>query len=259
MKTLIIGMGEVGRAHYDILSTTYPVSAYDIKTGWYHWGPGYLASTDKPAVGPFDIMHIATPWLGDDFIPMVEGYAKERKPKIISVLTTVPPETCRRIEGKLGIPTVHSTTRGLHPNLVTGLLNIMKHVGGTRSKDVAAYFQAAGIRCRSHQQAVTTELAHQLINIDYAVALAFADEKARICRQFGVDYVEAVMTYTMSHNDGFTQLDHRSKCRPILTPPNGRIGGHCLVQNAKMLAPILRDAGVSAPLVEMIEKYNDPK
>lgn len=246
MKTLIVGMGEVGRAHYNLLSKVYPVAGYDTKTGWEGDDRGF-----------FDIIHIATPWLGDKFVPMVEDYARRHRPKHISVLTTVPPGTCRAIEDATGLPTCHSTTRGLHPNLERGLQNITKHVGGKRSEALGNYFKAAGISSIFHNRAETTEVAHLLINIDYAVALAFADEKARICREFGVDYVEAVMAYTRTYNHGFVALDHSSKVRPVLTPPNGRIGGHCLVQNAQMLAPVLKAAGVKAPLVEMVARYND--
>ncbi len=254
MKTLIIGMGEVGRAHFNLLRGTYEVIGYDIKSGWDK-GSSQLDLGESAAGWP-EIMHVATPWLGDAFIPMVRDYAERFTPKQISVLTSVPPGTCLEIQGDTGIPTVHSTTRGLHPNLERGLLNITKHVGGRGSIEVAEYFEKAGIDCNEHHRAETTELAHLLLNIDYAVALAFADEKARICRQYGVDYIEAVMDYTRSNNIGYSAIDHSSKQRPILTPPNGRIGGPCLVQNATMLGPLLRAAGVKAPLIEMIENFN---
>jgi UDP-N-acetyl-D-mannosaminuronate dehydrogenase len=132
-------------------------------------------------------------------------------------------------------------------------------VAGPVSESVARYFEKAGIKCFAFNTPETTEVGHILQNLEYAVNLAFADEKARICRQYGVDYVDAVMSYNSSYNHGFEALDHKSKRRMLLTPPNGHIGGHCLVQNAQMLAPALRDAGVKAPLVEMIEKYNQPK
>lgn len=257
MKTLIIGMGEVGTAHYNILSTKYRVAGFDIKTGW-KFNVNYSEDARKEvSEGTFEIMHVATPWLDGSFVPMVEGYAKKHRPEVISVLTTVLPGTCAEIEKRTGIPTVHSTTRGLHPNLEAGLRAIIKHVAGSAADEVSEYFDVAGIKCNRHDTAATTEVAHLLINIDYAVALAFADEKARICREFGVDYFEAVMGYTVTYNNGFTKLDHKSKRRPVLTPPNGKIGGHCLVQNAQMLAPVLRAAGVKAPLVEIVERYNE--
>lgn len=255
MNTVIIGLGEVGRAHFNLLKPHHDVLGLDIKSGWTVGFDGEVPSEEEMHSWA-DLVLIATPWLGDNFVPMVHDYVRRFAPKYINVLTSVPPGTCQQIEDETGIPTVHSTTRGLHPNLERGLLNITKHVGGSCAVEVAEYYEKAGIDCEVHRRAETTELAHLLLNIDYAVALAFADEKARICRQFGVDYIESVMDYTRTNNAGYAALDHSSKSRPVLTPPNGRIGGHCLVQNAEMLAPLMRAAGVKVPLVEMIENFN---
>lgn len=247
MLGLVIGVGEVGRAHLEILRRIHPTRGLDIVTGWH-----------GEKIEQCDVLHIATRYDASSFISMVCDYAKRFKPRIISVLSTIPPGTCQEIQDITGISTCHSTTRGLHPNLERGLRTIVKHIGGTGSDELADYFADAGILCRAHRRAETTELAHILNNLSYAVNLAFADEMSRVCRQYGVDYIEAVMDYTRTHNEGYTALDHTSKQRMVLTPPNGKIGGHCLVQNAQMIAPLLRGAGVKAPLIEMIERFNDP-
>lgn len=240
MKSLIVGMGEVGRAHYNILSKVYECHQWDLQ-GDYEFPPASLG---------IQILHIAIRY-SPDFDTVVKDYAALYNPKIINVLTTVPPGTCE----KLGQNVVHSTTRGLHPHLESGLLNITKHVGGPMAAYVAAYFSKAGINCVGHKQARTTELAHILNNLAYFNALMFSDEMARICRAFGTDYWETVMLYTKTHNEGYAALDHSSKMRMILTPPYGSVGGHCLRQNAEMLAPILSAAGIKAPLVEMMAKF----
>lgn len=237
MKTLIIGMGEVGKALYEILSPHYEVFTKDID------------DVDVPS--GIDIMHVCIRY-SPDFLGVVRGYAERYSPGVIDVCSTVPPGTCEQI----GPDAVHSTTRGLHPNLADGLKNIVKHVAGPKSEKVARYFSKAGVRCITHQRARTTELAHFLNNLSYGVSLMFADEMSRICRHYGVDYYEAVMQYTATNNEGFERLDHKTKRRMILTPPNGRIGGHCLTQNAEILGPILREAGVNAPMIEMLEKFN---
>lgn len=237
-RTLIVGMGEVGTAHYKVLAPHYNVQVRDV-------GPATIIS-------PIDIMHVAIPsptnlnvWLGT-----VDSYIDAYKPAVIDILTTVPPGTCR----KLGPNVVHSTTRGLHPNLDLGLTTITKHIGGPKAPEVAAYFRKAGVSCVAHLQPETTELCHILHNISYGVSLMFADEAARICRQYGVDYIE-YMRYLDTHNAGWQKLDHSSKIRQILTPPNGHIGGHCIVQNAQMLAPRLKDS----PLVSLLADYNKEK
>ena len=78
----------------------------------------------------------------------------------------------------------------------------------------------------------------------------FADEADRICRAYGVDYTD-YLTYTMTNNAGFSALGHESKVRPVLTPPGGRIGGHCVVPSAHLVAEDKR-----GPLTAMLAGYN---
>lgn len=239
MKTLIVGAnGEVGRAHFNILSKFYDCHAWDL-AGDYEFPP---ASND------FEILHIAIRH-SKDFESIVRDYMALYNPKIVNVLTTVPPGTCER----LGENVVHSTTRGLHPNLETGLLNIVKHIGGPYSEEVAAYFEKAGITCRAHALARETEVAHLLNNAAYGVNIVLADEMAKICRKHGVDYFSSVMLYTMSHNEGYEALGHgNTKRRMVLTPPNGKIGGHCVQMSAEMITD-----GENTPLIDRVAKYND--
>lgn len=235
MRTLIIGYGEVGRAHARLLAPHYDVEVYDI-VGRY-----------AEPKGTFDIMHICIRH-DENFIQTVREYMGRYLPGIVNVCTTVPPGTCEQ----LGENVVHSTTRGLHPNLEVGLLNIRKHVGGPCAQEVSDYFEKAGIKCLTHARARETEVAHLLNNAAYGVNLVLADEMAKICREHGVDYLPSVMMYTQTHNTGYTALGHASKVRSILTPPGGRIGGHCVAMSAGMIS-----MGGETPLIERVARYND--
>lgn len=232
MNTLIIGMGEVGKAHYKLLRDAYPTECKDIE--------------DKKISSKIDIMHVCIRY-SPDFINIVQFYISEYKPSYINICTTVPPGTTK----VFGNNACHSTTRGLHPNLTSGLLNIKKHIGGPCSDLLKIYFENVGIKCVTHNMAITTELAHILNNTSYGINLMFADEMAKICRHYGVDYYEAVIKYTETNNEGFEKLDQKSKRRMILTPPNGHIGGHCVTQNAEMLSGELH-----TPLIGMLAQYN---
>ena len=236
MNTLIVGLGEVGAAHLRVLQSVYPCGGVDVD--------GVRGAIPDPV----EIMHVAIRH-SEDFESIVHGYMVQFSPRLVDILTTVPPGTCRA----LGPNVVHSTTRGLHPHLDDGLRTITKHVGGLMAFEVAAYFERAGIRCVTHPRAETTELAHLLNNIHYGVNLMWADEAAAICRAYGVDYYD-VMRYTETHNAGFAALGLASKVRPVLTPPQGRIGGHCVVAAAGMIAP--RHAG---SLVTMLATYGEVK
>lgn len=235
MKGLVIGLGEVGRAHLNLLKEKYETYGRDIEEP-KEWQPEH-----------FEILHLCIRY-SDRFLDTVRDYAVRYKPAVINVCSTVPPGTCE----KIGQEAVHSTTRGLHPNLEEGLLAINKHIGGPKAEPVARYFRRSGISCITHRSARTTELAHILNNAAYGVNLMFADEMAKICRHYGVDYSQAVTLYTMTNNTGYRALDHEGKCRMILTPPGGRIGGHCVTTSAGLIA----DA-VSTPMLKMLVEYGN--
>lgn len=238
MNGLIIGYGEVGSAHAKILQSRYVTYAVDTQV-------------DVPErLRPYkdfvpEILHICFRY-SKDFVALVHEYSAKYNPKYINVCTTCPPGTTQQ----LGALAVHSTTRGLHPNLVEGLKTIPKHVGGPESELVAKYFREAGIKCVTHPNATTTEVAHLCNNIAYGVNLMLADDLAQVCRHYGVDYYEAVMRYTQSNNEGFDKLGHRSKCRMILTPPQQRIGGHCVKQSAQLVP-----AEVRTPTIDRLANY----
>ena len=215
MKGLIIGMGEVGKALYAVLKDTHEIHTKD------------LDNAKIPA--RVDVMHVCLRYSGD-FKRIVDRYASECHPDIIDICTTVPPGTTERIYGAC-----HSTTRGLHPNLETSLRTFVKHIGGEQAYELAKYYNEAGIKTKIHATAKTTEIAHILSNSVYGINVIFAQEMADLCRDYGVDYTEAVVAYNQTSNDGYLKLGHPSKMRMILTPPGKKIGGHCVTQNANLI------------------------
>lgn len=239
MRHIIVGMGEVGRAHYNLLSKVYDqVETFDI-------------SQDSKDIKPeFDLMHICFPYI-PEYEKWVKVYLDRFKPKFINICTTVPPGTTE----KFGPMACHSTTRGLHPHLDRGLQHITKFIGvdDRRTGDVVAgALAAAGIKCKVVMGSRTTELAHILNNASYGINLMFAQEMSKLCRAYGVDYYEAVMNYTSENNAGFGELGHRTKVRPVLTPPGSKIGGHCVVHSAGLIPEDHR-----GPLLNRLAHYND--
>lgn len=236
--TIVVGMGEVGSSLARVLARNKGLKVYTKD----------LEPADIPE-NP-DLLHICLNYVAlgkEKWLGLVRGYIEEYKPRLVDICSTVPPGTTRL----LGPIAVHSTTRGLHPHLEEGLLNIAKHVGGPRARDVAAYYARAGVRCMTHGKPETTEVAHLAHLLDYGLQLMSADMRQQFCRHANVDYIEAVIKYTDTHNAGFLAMDMPSKVRMNLTPPNGRIGGHCVIQAAKVAAEI----GFKHPLVEMLAGY----
>ncbi len=253
MKILIIGgNGEVGRTHAEILSRKYTIYTKDLGPLQKFGEQGEALAFDFSQInGGLDLMLIALNFnaIGRErFLEISRGYIDQYKPKHVNILSTVSPG----ISVLLGPGVCHSTTRGLHPNLAEGLLRIAKHIGGPDAAWWARLYESVGIRCITHKKAIETEVAHILNNSAYGVSLMFADEAARICREYGVDYYEVVMRYTSSHNQGFKALGHERQMRPILMPPCGRIGGHCVQQGATLIPEDKRGW-----LLDRLAHYND--
>ena len=240
-RALIVGCkGEVGSALYRVLKPVYK-ETYGID----------IDEKDAPEGFKPDIMHVCIRF-SSDFFRIVNEYLSRFQPVLLDICSTVPPGTT----AAFGSHAVHSTTRGAHPHLDAGLRAIPKHISGPKAEAVARYYRKAGIQCVTDPNPATTEVLHLLNNIHYGVNLMFADEAARICRAYGVDYTQYLI-YTMTHNHGFTTLGHASKVRSVLTPPGGRIGGHCVTQSGEMLANhLVKNGGVAPPLTAMLGAYN---
>jgi hypothetical protein len=235
----IIGMGEVGSALATVLGKSV-VWTKDL--------------ADKPLPdASIDVVHVCLNYHGlghERWKKIAQTYVEQLMPKFVSNCSTVAPGTTEDVFREYPVKAIHSTTRGLHPNLTTGLLRIVKHVGGPGAETMAREFSKHGIQCVTHSSSRTTELAHILNNSAYGISLMFADEMAKLCREYGVDYYEAVMKYTETHNRGFRELDHPRLVRSILTPPYGRIGGHCVTQGAELIPDAKRGL-----LLEMLSRY----
>lgn len=238
MNTLIVGMGEVGTAHFNILKEKHKMFCVDLDES-----KNILPSSHADKI---EVMIVCLRY-SETFIETVRAYIEKYDPSYVNICSTVPPGTTRAVHPEA----VHSTTRGLHPKLESGLRTITKHIGGKRSTFFKFYFEGSGIKTHCANTPETTEVAHILNNCAYGVNLMLADEMAKICRSYGVDYFESVMLYTATNNMGYEELDHGTKVRMILTPPNGKIGGHCVSQSANLIPKEIR-----TPILERLANYN---
>lgn len=237
-KILIIGLGEVGKAHYEVLKEKNEVWGKDV-------GEEFITNSKNPKPDNVDLMLICTRW-GEKWREITEGYIKTFRPKILNICSTVPIGTTEFF----GPYATHGTTRGLHPDLAKGLLAIKKHIGGGAAPDIKMIFEASGIACEIHRKARTTELLHILNNCHYGINILFAQEAYELCRTYGVDYYD-YMKYTESNNDGYMALGHKTKVRTICTPPGKKIGGHCVSMSANLINESERGA-----LISSLASYN---
>ncbi len=252
MNALIIGFGEVGKAHWENLKEAYPDTLY------YKDKDDTIYNTKQEPVGdfvePLDVMMIATQCDPKDmsvFIKMVCDYDTKFCPKHIDILTTTPPGTAEKIQEILGekyVKVTKSSIRGMHPNL-SKFKCIPKHIGGLGAEILKGFYEKCGWECVTHQTSRAVELFHILNNIWYGANIMMATEAAKYCRHFAVDYME-FLKYRETNNSGFLKAGYPSKVSPILYPADKSIGGHCVVYASTTIPE-----DVLGPIAKLLKDY----
>ena len=58
--------------------------------------------------------------------------------------------------------------------------------------------------------------------------------KKKLCDEYNLDFMEVMTKYNNTYNEGYTKLGKPNVVRPVLYPTD-KIGGHCVIPNAKLL------------------------
>lgn len=214
-KHLIIGRGEIGNALFNILKKKFDVSIRD---------------KDDNMVGKFDVLHIAYPPI-KNFIGVTKKYIKEYKPSLVIIHSTIAVGTTK----KIGTIAVHSPVRGIHPHLERGMRTFIKYFGGPKAKIAEKYFKEVGISTESFLKAETTELLKILDTTYYGWNIIYAKETKRICDEYRVDFDAVYTRANKEYNKGYKKLGMPYVVRPVLKFMPGKIGGHCVIPNTKLL------------------------
>lgn len=213
MNHLVIGAGEVGFALYEVLQDC---------------GDRVHLRDVEPADVDADVLHICFPW-SDSFVASVEAYVREHTADLVVVHSTVPVGTCDPHGW------VHSPVRGRHPHLVDGLRTFMKHFGGVRASEAAKPFDSVQVPTMLHSRAAETEAGKLWELVQYGVQIRVQKAIHAWCEDHDVDFDVVYTAMALSYNEGWEQLGHREFVRPILEHVPGPIGGHCVVQNSRLL------------------------
>lgn len=210
VNSIVIGQGEVGKALKAVLSKEYDVYGIDIDTVRF------------PASCQF--LNICIPY-SKEFVKIVNDYVERFKPSLTIIHSSVPIGTTKKIKGF----TVHSPVRGRHPNIAQDLRRYIKFVGYNDKKSLLMAIDYLG-KCFSLKvipSSDETEFLKIASLTKYLVYLWIADEINNACRNGDFNY-ENVKLWDRSQND---KIGHSYKDMkwPILNPPLGKIGGHCVL------------------------------
>jgi hypothetical protein len=212
---LVVGMGEVGQGVFSVLQGQYSVFARDKD-------PVLIT---EAIVG----LHVAIPY-SEQFEEIVAKYIEQYKPRVTIVYSTVPIGTCERIGA------VHSPVEGKHPQLGLSIQNSARWMG---CSDEAKLTQAEEIwqklvPVRKLPKADFTEWLKLRSTSKFGVNIVWAEYEATVTKELGMDF-SAVKQFDLDYNNLYQRMGMLQFQRYILDPPEGKIGGHCLVPNAKVL------------------------
>jgi len=188
-----------------------------------------------------DVLDICISYDKHSFVDVVSKQILESNPTLTIIHSTVFPGTTQEIIKRTNASVVHSPIRGVHPNLAAGIKTFVKYVGTDNDKDredAVKHFEDFGIVSVGCSSSKVTELGKILSTTYYGTVIAWHGEMKRFCDEVGVDFEETVTNFNETYNDGYTELGKTNVVRPILIPPNGKIGGHCIIQNAEILSEI---------------------
>jgi UDP-glucose 6-dehydrogenase len=226
-------MGEVGKALCTILSRTYPTVGIDKEQEY------------KSSV---DVMHVCFPYSAD-FKKQVKGYIDKYRPKLTVIHSTVPVGTTDSFDGLV----YHSPVKGKHPNLENSIKTFVKDIGGNNDDcrqcggctdcnnkkmwgvELERYFSNANIPASyGGKSAKDTEFAKIMCTTRYGWEIVFCKEMKRLCDKHGVNFDYAYTIFNQDYNNGYDSLGDKQFHRSILSPVDGRIGGHCVINNCKL-------------------------
>ncbi len=218
-RNLVIGAGEIGKSVYEVIKRRSIAFIRDVEV--------------EREFTQIDILHITFPY-SDTFVQDVKDYIEKYDPNLVIVYSTTPIGTCE----KIGTHIVHSPVEGRHPYLEESIILSPRWLG---CEDPVAlrlaieFWTTHAKKVRTLRSSVFTEFLKLRSTAKYGVNLVWADHEARIAGYLGLNF-KAVKEFDEDYNELYQDLGlGHSISRYILDPPDGFIGGHCVVPNAFLL------------------------
>lgn len=228
-KHVVVGLGEIGQA----LKTIFKADGED------------PFKKEFAPLEQYNYLHIAFPY-SNNFVADVKSYQKKFKPKYTIIHSTVP-------MGVSGLCNAnHSPVRGVHPNLVDGILTFKKFIGGPDAFEIAKEFGHFRISCMCVRDPKQTEALKMIDTTQYGIQIMLNKQIHEWCKKYNLDFNFVYTLANETYNDGYTKLLRPEVVRPHLKFMEGKIGGHCVLENALLLqkySPI--------QIAKMVLDYNE--
>lgn len=214
---LIIGMGEIGSAIYGLFPTAITLDAKDEETA---------------LIDAVSVMHICFPY-SEEFIDYVLDYMEEYRPNHVIIYSTVPIGTTKQI-----LNAVHSPVEGKHPDLELSIRQMVRWIGYNGMSEEGIFFKnlfwEKGINSRIVESTDFTEFLKLRSTSKYGINIAWTAYEKKVADGIEMPF-ELLKEFDRDYNKLYKNMGIDWAQRYILDPPDGPIGGHCVVPNAKLL------------------------
>jgi len=230
-KIVIVGLGEVGKPLFELVSQHHDAVGVDI--------------TPLEGIEQVDILHICYPFQIKDFVGESARYIETYKPALTIINSTVAIGTTRIIAERTGTAVVNSPVRGKHARMLAELCSYTKFVGAIDARageQAADHFASVGLKTKILSSPEASELAKLTETTYFGLMIAWAQEVERYCDRSGTNYDEIVSFY-----------EEITFFPPIKLFP-GVIGGHCVMPNIEILKKFS-----PSTILEAIETSNKMK
>jgi UDP-N-acetyl-D-mannosaminuronate dehydrogenase len=225
-STVVVGLGEVGRPLCELIARTgHPVVGIDVEP------------VELPEPGSVDVMHICFPFEISDFVGEAARYIELLAPRLTIIDSTVAVGTTRAIHARTGARIAHSPVRGKHTRMLDEIGSYVKFIGAADADvgaDVAAHFEALGLRTRVLPSPEATEYAKLSETTYFGLLIAWAQEVERYCDLLDLEYDDVVSFY------------EEIRFFPPVKYFPGAIGGHCVMPNIELLSRLGESAMLDA-------------
>ena len=266
MKIGILGYGEIGKSIEELyLTAPFAFTPHAV----------FVKDLDvDDGIKDCDYLHVCIPY-SDDFVDQVCECIEKETPKNVIIHSTVQVGTTRKIVEQSGLINIcHAPVRGVHPNLYEGLKTFPMYIGydETQHAKVGFFRQlltkdfisellfllgGIGVKAKIVNKFETSELAKIASTTYYGMCIAFHGEMQSLCGEMGLSFEEVMTEWNKGYNAGYEKLGMDHVVRPVLSPPDKKIGGHCVIANAKLLQEyVYNDVGTETRQVtDLILKY----
>ena len=212
-KVVIVGLGEVGKPLFQLISKHREVIGVDI-------------TPPKEKIDAVEVLHICYPFEIKDFVGETARYIELFKPELTIINSTVGIGTTRAVIERTGADVVHSPVRGKHIRMLEELSKYVKFVGAmtpAAGRMAADHFESFGMKTKVLTSTEASELAKLTETTYFGLIITWAQEVERYCDKSGADYDEIVSFY------------EEIKFFPSVKYTSGIIGGHCVMPNIEIL------------------------